>query len=374
MKHLFSLLVVILVLCCAVSAQILPKPVSMTEGTGNFNISALTTISVNDSGEFTTEVYQLQQAVKGATGRYLSPVGGEQASVVITKSTLENLPDNAYQLEIDPDGIRLQSSTSEGVFYGIQTIRQLMQNAVDGKIPSLKITDYPAYPWRGLMIDVSRHFYPLEYLKQQIRILSYYKLNKFHLHLTDDEGWRIEIKSYPELTLKSAWRNLDRRDQMLLRPGRNTLDRHFVQEDADGNMRYGGYYTQEEIKDLVAYAATYHVDIVPEIDMPGHMMAAIQTYPEFTATGKPAWGTLFSSPLDPSNEKVLIFVKKVWDEILGLFPSEYIHIGADEVDKTTWKESEACRKLMEEKNLSDVNKLQSWFVEQVCDYINPKTR
>lgn len=374
MKHLFSLLSVTLTLCCTVSAQILPKPVSMTEGTGYFNISALTSISVDDSGEFTAEVYQLQQAVKGATGRYLTPVGGEQASVLITKSTLDNLPDNAYQLEIDSDGIRLQSPTPEGVFYGIQTLRQLMQNAGDGKIPSLKITDYPAYPWRGLMIDVSRHFYPLEYLKQQIRILSYYKLNKFHLHLTDDEGWRIEIKSYPELTLKSAWRDLDRRDTMLLRPGRNTLDRHFVQEDADGNMKYGGYYTQEEIKDLVTYAAAYHVDIVPEIDMPGHMMAAIQTYPEFTASGKPSWGPLFSSPLDPSNEKVLTFVKKVWDEILELFPSEYIHIGADEVDKITWMESEACRKLMEEKNLSDVNKLQSWFVEQVCDYIKSKGR
>lgn len=374
MKKLSSILFVALASCYALSAQILPKPVSITESAGSFSISDLSTISVNDGGEFTSEVFMLQQAVKDATGRFLSTATADHASLVITKSVLENLPDNAYMLDVSPEGIRLQSPTSEGLFYGIQTIRQLIENAEEGKIASVKVTDYPAYPWRGLMLDVSRHFYPIEYLKQQIRILSYYKLNKFHLHLTDDEGWRIEIKSYPELTLKTAWRDLDRRDKMLLRPGRNTLDRNLVQVDTAGNMRYGGYYTQQQIKDLVAYAAAYHVDIVPEIDMPGHMMAAVQTYPEFTAAGKPSWGALFSSPLDPSSEKVLTFVKAVWDEILELFPSEYIHIGADEVDKSTWKESESCRKLMEENNLSDVNKLQSWFVEYVSDYIKSKGR
>lgn len=292
------------------------------------------------------------------------------------KSDLNGLPENAYRLTLKPGHGVLEYRTEEGKNYGEQTVAQLRQK-YGKELPAQTIVDYPAYPWRGLMLDVSRHFYSLEYLKETVRLLAYYKMNRLHLHLTDDEGWRIEIKSLPELTQKSAWRDLDRHDSAVIRrtavDPRIKLDPRFLQQ-VDGRLRYGGFYTQEEIKDLVQYAARYHVEIVPEIDMPGHMMAAIAAYPELCSTGKPSWGSVFSQPLCPAKEEVFTFVFKVLDEILALFPSRYIHMGADEVDKTTWKQSELCQNLMKQENLKDEHALQSWFVERVSRYIKDHGR
>ncbi len=354
-------------------AQILPRPVSVVTGQGDFNLDVNTKIRVEDEGYFTNEVFALQEAIFSKIGRFLGQGSQSKNTILIKKSDFTDIPDNAYKLTVTPDQILLEAETSEGVNYGIQSIRQLLQKGT--KIPATTIVDYPAYPWRGLMLDVSRHFYPLEYLKQQIRLLSYYKMNKLHIHLSDDEGWRLEIKSLPELTQKSAWRDMNRHDSAVIRrtniDSRIKLDSRFLQE-MDGRMRYGGFYTQDEIRDLVQYAAKHHVELIPEIDMPGHMMAAILAYPELCSTGKPSWGQVFSQPLCPAKEEVFTFVQTVLDEVMHLFPSEYIHIGADEVDKTTWQESEACQALMKENGMKHVNELQSWFVERVANYLKSK--
>ena len=188
-------------------AQILPRPVSVVTGQGDFNLDVNTKIIVEDEGYFTNEVFALQEAIFSKIGRFLGQGSQSKNTILIKKSVFIDIPDNAYKLTVTPDQILLEAETSEGVNYGIQSIRQLLQKGT--KIPATTIVDYPAYPWRGLMLDVSRHFYPLEYLKQQIRLLSYYKMNKLHIHLSDDEGWRLEIKSLPELTQKSAWRDMN---------------------------------------------------------------------------------------------------------------------------------------------------------------------
>lgn len=331
---LFLIILLIIVSVNPVSAQVLPKPVSTVQ----------------------------------AEGLYEGPFQTKQNNL--------GLPVNAYRITITPTEGLIEYQNEQGLFYARQTLLQL-QRQYGMAIPCQTITDYPAYPWRGLMLDVSRHFYSLEYLKETIKLLGYYKMNKLHLHLTDDEGWRVEIKSLPELTQKSAWRDMDRHDSTVIRrtltEPRIKLDPRFLQQ-VDGRMRYGGFYTHEEIRELVDFAKQYHVDIVPEIDMPGHMMAAILAYPELCSTGKPGWGKIFSEPLCPAKDEVFTFIYKVLDEILELFPSEYIHIGADEVDKTTWKQNAACQALMKEKGLKDENELQSWFVQQVSSYIKEHGR
>lgn len=369
MKKIFFLALLLLSVCA--QAQILPRPVSVTNAEGEFTLTPQTKLMVDDQGAFTQEVFTLQEAIQAKIGAFLATGHGGSNVLTIKKNIAPNAPANAYKLTITPQQISLEASTTEGVFYGVQSLKQLLDT--EGvSIKAKTIVDYPAYGWRGLMLDVSRHFYPLEYLKQQIELLAYYKMNRLHLHLTDDEGWRIEIKSLPELTQKSAYRDFDRHDSAVIRrtaqDKRIALDPRFLQEH-NGKVRYGGFYTQEEIKDLVKFAEKHHVELVPEIDMPGHMMAAILAYPELCSTGKPSWGSVFSQPLCPAKEEVFTFATKVLDEIMQIFPSKYVHIGADEVDKTTWKASNLCQQLMKKENLKDENALQSWFVERVSNYL-----
>ena len=370
-KHLFKLVLSFTLLSpISLTAQILPRPVSLVNGKGEFNLDVNTKIIVLDNGYFTNEVFALQEAIYSKIGAFLGQGMQSKNQILIKKTDFKDIPDNAYKLTVTSEQILLEAETPEGANYGVQSIKQLLQKST--KIQTTTIVDYPAYPWRGLMLDVSRHFYPIEYLKQQIRLLSYYKMNKLHIHLSDDEGWRLEIKSLPELTQKSAWRDMNRHDSAVIRrtpvDSRIKLDSRFLQE-VDGKMRYGGFYTQDEIRDLVQYAAKYHVELIPEIDMPGHMMAAILAYPELCSTGKPSWGQVFSQPLCPAKEEVFTFVKTVLDEVMSLFPSKYVHMGADEVDKTTWHESESCQALMKENGMKDVNELQTWFVERVANYL-----
>ncbi|MFV0377450.1 MAG: family 20 glycosylhydrolase, partial [Mangrovibacterium sp.] len=208
-----------------------------------------------------------------------------------------------------------------------------------------------------------------------VDLLALYKLNKLHLHLTDDQGWRIEIKQYPGLTEKGAWRQFNAQDSLCIERAKEdsifALDPRFIQL-RDGVPYYGGYYTQDELRGLVAYAQQRHVEIIPEIDMPGHMMAAIDLYPNLTTTGKSAWGKLFSTPLNPVNEDTYTFIENVLTEVMDIFPSKYIHIGADEVDKASWKESDECRQFMKKQNLTDFNQLQSYFVHRVSDFLQDK--
>lgn len=290
---------------------------------------------------------------------------------------------DGYALEITKKKIFIKAQSKAGLQYAHETLAQL-RTQYGSQIPAMSIVDYPRYEWRGLMLDCSRHFYTLEYLKKQVDILAHYKMNRLHLHLTDDQGWRIEIKRYPELTQQGAWREFNEQDSICLREYKDRpefeLDPRFIVHHGPSTgsgqavTLYGGYYTQEELRDLVAYAEERNVTIVPEIDMPGHTQAISALYPEFTATGEAKWGTVFSYPLSPAKEEVYTFLQNVLDEVMDIFPSKYIHIGADEVEKDTWKKSEACQALMKREGFETYEALQSYFVNRMHKYIQSKGR
>lgn len=281
-----------------------------------------------------------------------------------------------YRLEIGKKGIKITAQSSAGLQYAEETLNQL-RSEYGNTIPVMTITDYPRFQWRGLMIDCSRHFYTIEYLKKQVDMLAHYKMNRLHLHLTDDQGWRIEIKRYPELTQQGAWREFNQQDSICLKDYADKpefqLDPRFIIHH-NGKTLYGGFYTQEELRMLVAYAKERNVEIVPEIDIPGHTQAISALHPEFTATGEAAWGTVFSVPLSPANEEVYTYLQNILDEVMEIFPSHYIHIGADEVEKDTWKKSEACTQLMEREGIGTYEALQSYFVGRIQQYIESKGR
>ncbi|RYE09791.1 MAG: beta-hexosaminidase, partial [Sphingobacteriaceae bacterium] len=243
--------------------------------------------------------------------------------------------------------------------------------------PAVIIADHPAFAWRGMHLDVSRHFFSVDYLKKFIDLLALYKFNKFHLHLTDDQGWRIEIKKYPKLTEEGAWRTFNNQDSVMIAKSKDNPDfaldpKHIIQRN--GKTLYGGFYTQEQMKDVVAYALARHIDIIPEIDMPGHMMAAITSYPFLSCTGGSKFGKLFTTPICPSNESTYEFAQNVFTEIMQIFPSEYIHIGGDEVDRTSWEQSESAKAFMAKNNLKTSGELQSYFINRMEKFFNSKGR
>jgi len=285
-----------------------------------------------------------------------------------------------YELLINTDKITITARTAAGVFYGIQTLLQLLPPEVEGndktgqmiwQLPCQRITDYPRFAWRGLMFDVSRHFFTPDEVKQYIEQMVRYKFNVLHLHLTDDHGWRIEIKSLPRLTEIGAWR-VERSGPF------GTREKPLPGEKAT----YGGYYTHDDIRDLVKFAAARHVTIVPEIDVPGHCMAAVAAYPNLCSTNdtsiKVDPGTHFAewhddgsftmfvdNTLNPANEEVYDFLEKVFSEVATLFPSEYIHVGGDECYKGFWAQNPACQELMRRNNYSTVDQLQGYFMRRV---------
>lgn len=275
---------------------------------------------------------------------------------------------NKYELSANSKDIALWSSSSKGVFYGIQTIIQLLpysNKAFPVQIPAVFITDYPRFDYRGMHLDVSRHFFDVAFVKQYIDYLAMHKMNYFHWHLTDDHGWRIEIKKYPKLTEVGAWRN---GSIIGLYPGTGN----------DG-IRYGGFYTQEEIKEVIKYASDRYITIIPEIEMPAHNMAVLAAYPELgTEPNKKyevaqTWGIFnkFNNVLQPT-EKTFAFLEDVLTEVMELFPSPYIHIGGDEAAKTWWKQSPVSQQIMKANNLKDESALQSFFIRRMEKYVNSK--
>ena len=261
-----------------------------------------------------------------------------------------------YALVIKPSDIQIEASSVEGVFYGLQTLKQLIFNSEDRTIPCCRIIDSPRFAWRGVMLDVSRTFLPLNLLKRYIDLFAEYKINVLHLHLTDDQGWRIEIKQYPRLTLVGS----------KFAPEFNCM---------------GGFYTQDEIRELVSYARLRNIMIVPEIDMPGHMCAAIAVYPELSCTGEiPLIHPHLEGPgiheevFCAGNESTYQFVFNVLDEIMSLFPTTFIHIGGDEVPKAYWKACHYCQKKIADNGLKDEEELQSYFVNRLGTYLQEKGR
>lgn len=270
-----------------------------------------------------------------------------------------------YLLSIAKNKVHISSSANQGLFYGIQTFLQLIpfqkvdKLAIQGQI----ISDAPKYKWRGMHLDVSRHFFGIDFIKKYIDYIAMYKMNTFHWHLTDDQGWRIEIKKYPKLTEIGAWRN-------------GSMVGHYNEQRFD-TIRYGGFYTQEEIKEVVKYAQQRHVTIVPEIEMPGHALAALASYPEFSCTGGPfevakIWGVL-EDVFCPKDE-TFIFLENILAEVIDLFPSQYIHIGGDESPKVRWKSCPHCQSLIKNEGLKDEHELQSYFIQRIEKFVNSKGR
>ncbi|MSP84695.1 MAG: beta-N-acetylhexosaminidase [Flavobacteriaceae bacterium] len=312
------------------------------------------------------EVQYLKEIIKKQLGYELATAKVAQKSKNSIELTLDSslkMDIEEYKIEIDSNKIHIQASNSNGLFYGIQTLNQLIEyySKTNSLIPALTILDQPKYKWRGMHLDVVRHFFQKSDIKKYIDYLALYKMNVFHWHLTDDQGWRIEIKKYPKLTSVGAFR-------------KESMVGHYNEQLFDGKP-YGGFYTQEDIKEIVAYAKQKHITVVPEIEMPGHATAALAAYPEFSCTGGPfevgtKWGVL--DDVFCPNENTLYFLKAVLEEVLPLFPSEYIHIGGDECPKTRWHQCAKCQALIKQEGLKDEHELQSYFVSQIEKHINKK--
>ncbi|MEL6134177.1 MAG: beta-N-acetylhexosaminidase, partial [Bacteroidota bacterium] len=305
----------------------------------------------------------------------------------IDESIRDQVGGEGYKLEIEPQAVMLRAPNAAGIFYGIQTLQQLLppnfanrtpQDTSPISIPACTIIDFPRFQWRGLMLDVSRHFFPPEDVKAFIDQMAAYKFNTFHWHLTDDEGWRIEIKSRPRLTEVGAWR--------VERQGRFGKQRPYPKPGESAT--YGGFYTQEEIRDIVQYAADRHMTIIPEIDMPGHSMAALAAYPELSTKKEPKFVNpgakfaewygngkfkmLIENTLNPTDEAVYAFIDDVMTEVAALFPGAYIHMGGDECYKGYWEESAEVQAFMKEKEIKDSHELQAYFVGRVQEIIQRK--
>ena len=278
-------------------------------------------------------------------------------------SFAEDMLSESYQITLSKNGFSIIAADSMGLFYARQTIKQLIDNSDNGKVPELKIEDQPRFQYRGMHLDVARHLFDVADVKKYIDMLAYYKFNFFHWHLTDDQGWRIEIKKYPKLQSVAAYRD-------------STLIGHYSDSphQFDGE-KYGGYYTHKEVKEVVDHAAAYGIEVIPEIEMPGHSLAALAAYPElgcesieyYTAT---KWG-VFPEIYCPT-ESTFLFLENVIDEVISLFPSDYIHIGGDEAPKDAWKKSKFCQDVIRKEGLNDEHGLQSYFITRMEKYINSK--
>ncbi|WP_329805829.1 beta-N-acetylhexosaminidase [Flavobacterium facile] len=357
---------------------LIPKPTDIKLGEGNFVLNKKTVIQADEN---LFEAKYLQQAIKERTGLDLkiglnsksnNKISFIQMDPIRFKPKFDsegyisiNTNEGKYSLYIKKNEIQFSQINSVGNFYGIQTLLQLIpfQKNEEIKLPCLNIEDQPKYAWRGMHLDCSRHFFPKEFIKKYIDYLAMYKFNTFHWHLTDDQGWRIEIKKYPKLTEVGAWRN------------GSMIGRYDDQKFDD--KRYGGFYTQDEIKEIVKYATERHITVVPEIEMPGHALAALAAYPEYSCTGGPfevgkIWG-VYDDVFCPKDE-TFTFLENILTEVIALFPSEYIHIGGDECPKTRWKVCPHCQKRMKDENLKDEHELQSYFIQRIEKFVNSKGR
>ncbi len=366
------------------SLSIIPYPVALTKGKGNFTINKDTKIISTDLSAGTAATFLAE--LISASSQFSINAGSESVSSNFIEFKIQTgLEAEAYELNVTDKSIIIAASTPAGLFYGVQTLRQMLSEKIEKRdksatswsVPLASISDKPTYSWRGMHLDVSRHFFSKEFLKSFIDRMALYKFNKFHLHLTDDQGWRVEIKKYPELTSKGAWRVFNDQDSICIDKSKENPDFalpvEFMKDTPEGKV-YGGFYTQDEIKELVQYAADRFITIVPEIDMPGHMKAVLNSYPELSCVDGAGWGKIFSIPLCPCEETTYQFAENVLSEIAELFPGEYIHIGGDEVDKSTWEQSPACKTLIKKEKLKNVHELQSYFIRRMEKFLLSKNK
>ncbi len=354
----------------AQKVNIIPEPALVELKKGTFTISTETFLLPLGSG-MDNSINFLNDYLKTFYGFQLRKETGLKVvnAIILNFERMDkNLP-GAYALTVGKNNVQINADNEEGVFYAVQSLIQLFpfEKSKTITIPQVTILDSPRFAYRGMHLDVSRHFFPDHYIKKYIDYIAMHKMNYFHWHLTDDQGWRIEIKKYPKLTEVGGWRD-------------GTIIGRYPGTGND-QKRYGGYYTQEEIRDVVNYAAKRYVTVIPEIEMPGHCLAALAAYPQLGTTPDSGykvaqtWGinNRFNNVLNPS-ESTFAFFKDVLDEVMMLFPSPYIHIGGDECCKIWWKKSPFCQQLMKEKGLKDEHALQSYFIQRIEKYINSKGR
>ncbi|MGM0551477.1 MAG: beta-N-acetylhexosaminidase [Bacteroidota bacterium] len=347
-------------------ANIVPMPQQMdTSGipfllTSNATIY-YTTDTLRSSADFLQRYISQMSGISIVTKKGVATEKG----IVLQLSEKEDLPDEGYHLRVTPKRVVITSASPAGVFRGIQSVIQLLPDTTREEIwlAGVDITDWPEYSWRGMHLDVCRHFYDTAFVKKYIDLLALHKMNRFHWHLTEDQGWRIEIKQYPKLTEIGACR-----DETMV--GKNW-------DEFDGEP-HGGFYTQQEIREIVAYAQDRFITIVPEIEMPGHSSAALAAYPQLGCTGGPyevqkVWG-VFDEVYCAGKEETFTFLQNVLDEVMALFPSEYIHIGGDECPKIRWEECPECQRRIKDEALGNEQELQSWFIKRMEKYLNAHGR
>lgn len=372
MRRLFFILLACAVIPC-LSAPVmtadynvvpLPNSVTMTGGEP-FELTPSTTVAYPEGNKDMERNAQfLARYVNDATRMTLSVVPGKAKKGIRLVLDKKVSGEEAYTIMVDKKGVTIAGSTPKGVFYGVQTLRKSLPvgAATVVRLPSVKISDSPRFVHRGMMLDCSRHFFPLEFVKRYIDLIAMHNMNVFHWHLSDDQGWRIEIKKYPELTIKGS-----RRSGTVI--GYNTA--------LDDSIPYGGYYTQAQAREIVEYARQRYVTVIPEIDMPGHMLAALATYPELGCTGGPyevghRWG-IYKDVLCVGNEKIYDFCEGVLDEIMQIFPSKLIHIGGDETPTEVWEKCPKCIKRAEDNNMT-VKQVQGYFTSRIEKYVNSRGR
>lgn len=353
---------------------IIPTPVSTHLGKELYDFKKTSTISINDPSLIPAAEY-LKSIFKEHID-FVIEKGNEKADVVL-KKTNNNQKEGSYSLDIKKNKINIESSSYYGIIHAISTIRQLLPVEVESQssnikitLPTISINDEPRLAWRGIMLDSSRHFWTIKEVEKLLDLMALYKLNKFHWHLTDDQGWRIEIKKYPLLTENGAWRKLNEQDYGCIKQAKVTYQDDYLLPDdriktINGDTIYGGFYTQEQIKNTINYATQRGIEIIPEIDMPGHFLAAIEQYPYIGCDGLIGWGSFFSSPICVGKDGTIDFCKDILKEVFELFPSQYIHIGGDEVDKTNWNKCQDCQKRIKEKELTSAEELQAWFLREI---------
>ena len=380
----------LIVLSSFSQVSIIPEPVMMTQKAGEFKFGNSITVGGDQLNLSIKKITEWLKEKLAVTGLPISISGVNQKADIyfsLHQKAEPAIGKEGYQLAVETNnGIVILANEPAGLFYGAQTFLQLLPSAIESKsviknsswsVPLVSITDYPRFGWRGLMFDVSRHFFGLKDVKEFIDDMAAYKYNLLHMHLTDDQGWRIEIKSLPKLTSVGSWR-VDKTGTFGT----------FSKPETDEPRNSGGFYTHEDIRELVQYAKDRYIDILPEIDVPGHSLAAIAAYPDLVCTpgtyqvnsGEqfmiwPPNGHfygLLDNTLCPSNEKVYEFLDKVFTEVAALFPFEYIHMGGDETARNFWEKSDVIKALMKKENLKNLDEVQSYFVKRVEKIINAK--
>lgn len=371
------------------TVNIIPQPVSLQLNNGSFTLNDAAVIKyslLNKDLKAAAELFAA--SVKALADINLKHNAASSKTIELAIKKTEGVGDEGYLLNVSSSSVVLSANTKTGILYGIQTLLQAMQpkSASSMQIPAMTVKDFPRFQYRGMHLDVGRHFYPVSFVKKYIDFLATYKFNYFHWHLTEDQGWRIEIKKYPELTSVGGYRN-------------GTIIGRYP-GTANTNLHYGGFYTQEEVKEVVAYAAQRSITVIPEIELPGHSSAAIKAYPWLSCfPNKPTdmkknpsafsklmqetngevkevqetWG-VFDDIFCAGKESTFEFLKNVFDEVLPLFPSKYIHVGGDEAPKEHWKVCPACQARIKAEGLKDEHELQNYFITRMEKYINSKGR